>query len=146
MSHGNSNRPVRTGQSSHQDPAANLPPAIANGIFDVLTAFAAGPQQDGRGQEAAVRIYGEAVAGFDPAVAEHAIGWLKLHNPRNPFRPTPQDVYETCEKLTQEWRERVLRHFTVKGSAPWGPVRTNAMGWPQSSHGVPSRLRRGAHP
>jgi hypothetical protein len=114
--------PVARGRALTRTSAANLPPAIANGILDVLTAFAAGPQQADADKKRLVRIYEEAVVGLEAAVAEHAIGWLKLHNPRNPFRPTPQDVYETCEKLAKEWRQRVLHHFVGRGStsAPWG--------------------------
>lgn len=100
--------------------AANLPVPIANGIFDLLTAFAAGPQQEDADKKRLVRIYGEAVAGLEVAVATHAIGWLKLNNPRNPFRPTPQDVYETCQKIIEEWRTRVLHHFTVWDAGKWG--------------------------
>ena len=100
--------------------AANLPPAIANGIFDLLTAFAAGPQQADADKKRLVRIYGEAVASFEAPVAEHAIGWLKLHNRRNPFRPTPQDVYETCEKLVKEWRSRIIGYYLGEGGPAWG--------------------------
>lgn len=98
--------------------AANLPPAISNGVVDLLTAFAAGPQQEDADKKRLLRIYGEAIAGLDGAVADYAIRWLKLHNPRNPFRPTPQDVYETAEKVEKEWRKRVLAHFF--GAVTWG--------------------------
>jgi hypothetical protein len=110
--------PFTRGRAVTRVSPANLPPAIANGIFDVLTAFAAGPQQEDADKKRLVRIYAEAVESFEAAVAEHAIGWLKLHNPRNPFRPTPQDVYETCEKLVKEWRSRIIGNFL--GDGRWG--------------------------
>lgn len=105
--------------------ATNLPSAIAGGIADLLTAFAAGSQQDDSDKRRLMRLYGEAIADHDAAVAEHALGWLKLHNPRNPFRPTPQDVFETCEKLAKEWRERVLNRFFGVPEPTWGKPETS---------------------
>ena len=110
--------PVARGRALIRTSAANLPPAIANGILDVLTAFAAGPHQADADKKRLVRVYGEAVTEFPPAVSEYALRWLKLHNPRNPFRPTPQDVYETCEKLVKEWRSRIIGYFL--GDGRWG--------------------------
>lgn len=102
---------------------AHLPAPISNGIFDLLTAFAAGPQQEDADKKRLVRIYSESVAVFPPAVSEYALRWLKLHNPRNPFRPTPQDVYEACEGAQRYWRDRVVAHFTSPEPAharwPW---------------------------
>ena len=98
--------------------SANLPATISNGIVDLLTAFAAA-QQEEADRKRLLRIYGEAVAGFDPAVAEYALRWLKLHNPRNPFRPTPQDVYEACEAALKNWRTRISAYFTSPGDGFW---------------------------
>src|SRR4051812_42129609 len=86
--------------------AGNLPSEIANGIFDLLTAFATGARQEDAEKMRLLRIYGESIAGYDVAIALHALGWLLLHNPRNPYRPTPQDVHETCQNLIKEWRKR----------------------------------------
>ncbi len=102
--------------------ASNLPAPILSGIADLLTAFAAGPHQDDGDRKRVLRIYGEAVSEFPAAVSEYALRWLKLHNPRNPFRPTPQDVYEACDATLTTWRERVVTHFTSIDSkhACWG--------------------------
>lgn len=97
--------------------SGNLPAPIKSGILDLLTAFAGAAQED-TDKVRLLRVYGEAVAGLNGYVADYAIRWLKLHNPRNPFRPTPQDVYETAAKVKQVWRSRVIRHFTE--TSTWG--------------------------
>jgi hypothetical protein len=102
--------PFARGRALTRNSATNLPPAIADGIFDVLTAFA-GPQQEDADKKRLVRIYCEAVREFPPAVSEYALRWLKLHNPRNPFRPTPQDVYEACKTAMGRWQDRVVAYF-----------------------------------
>jgi hypothetical protein len=131
--------PFARGRALARVSAANLPPAIASGIFDVLTAFPAGPKLEDADKKRLVRIYCEAVTEFPPAVSECALRWLKLHNPRNPFRPTPQDVYEACKTAMGRWQDRVVAYFAsakpehshwpwqdyshyVKGcGAEWGP-------------------------
>lgn len=109
-------------QSVAKVSAANLPLPISSGIFDLLAAFAAGPNQDDADKKRLLRIYAEAVAGFPAAVAERAIRRLKLRNPRNPFRPTPQDVFEACEWTAKVWRDRVLAYFTSRDPkyTTWG--------------------------
>ena len=104
--------------------SGNLPAPIKNGIIDILTAFAGASQEDNDKQRL-LRIYGEAVAGLDGHAAGYALQWLKLNNPRNPFRPTPQDVYECADRVMKVWRERVVGHFY--GTVKWGQTESHLM-------------------
>ena len=103
--------------------AVALPAAISSGILDLWVSFVS-QGQDPDDKKRALRVYGEAVAGFDPAIAEFAINWLKLHNPRNPYRPTAQDVHEHCRRLERSWRNAVEKF--LKGE-PWRCI-TQGMG------------------
>lgn len=95
--------------------SANLPNTVSNGILDILSSFSAQNQED-TDKRRLLRVFGEAVCGFDTAVVDSAINWLKKHNPRNPWRPSPQDLYETCEATRKLWCDRVVNYFT--GSEP----------------------------
>lgn len=102
--------------------SGNLPAPIKAGIMDLLTAFGGVTHEDAD-KVRLMRLYGEAIGGMNGAAANYAICWLKFHNPRNPFRPTPQDVYETVERVERTWRERVIGHFTStqdKRYTEWG--------------------------
>jgi hypothetical protein len=102
-----------------------LPPSVAGGIEDLMVAFAA-PTRDDEDTRRLLRIYVEAVSQFDVAIAESALRDLKFHNPRNPFRPTPQDVFEACEATAKKWSFAVEFYFLgdddwrsdLLGSAP----------------------------
>ncbi len=108
--------PFKSRRTEVTPAAINLPPAVKEGLKDLLVCFASQPQGDDDKVRLA-RNYGEAVSGFDPVVAAEAIGRLKLHNPRNPFRPSPQDVYECCCLIMKTWQDSVVSHF-IRG-VPW---------------------------
>jgi hypothetical protein len=102
----------------------SVPMTVREGIKDLLCAFRTGPQQEREDQVRDLRIYTEAVEGFERVVAEEALRHLRFHNPNNPFRATPQDLYEACVKKRGEWRQRVVDHYLGGGKweHEWGPL------------------------
>jgi hypothetical protein len=103
-----------------------LPASIAGGIMDLM-AFAAQAKGDDDTRHQ-IRLYAEAVLQFDAAVAEAALRHLKWHNPRNPFRPSHQDVFEACEATAKKWSLAIEFYFLSDndwrsdlGSAPLTP-------------------------
>lgn len=93
---------------------ASLPAVVSDAIVDILITFSAGNQDD-TDKKRVVRVYQSAVADFHSAVAEAGIAWIMRHNPRNPFRPTAQDVYEACEMIAAFWKQRVIQFFFEDG-------------------------------
>src|SRR5262249_20261307 len=88
----------------------SVPKTISEGILDVMTAFAAKDEAD-TDKMRLMRVYVEAAEGFDESVVAATLRHLKFHNPRNPWRPTPQDVYERCKKTVGAWEHKVTEHF-----------------------------------
>jgi hypothetical protein len=106
--------PARVPNTSSANQQIAAPTVIFAGIRDLMLAFASGPSTSDGDMKHLLSIYAEAVFGFDPAVADCALKHLKFNNPRNPFRPTPQDVREVCQRVMREWRKLVLRYFTER--------------------------------
>ena len=96
-----------------------LPKAVDNGLKDLMIGFAA-PAQVDDDKVRLVRLYHEAISDFDPAIAAAAIRRLKFHNPRNPFRPSPQDLFECCNKVQNAWNRAVAAYFL--DDCRWGEV------------------------
>ena len=53
--------------------------------------------------------------GFEPCIASYVLKTLRFHNPRNPFPPTVQDVYELCVKTRKGWGTSI-ETFYLSGS------------------------------
>lgn len=99
--------------------AADIHRAIVRNITALEIAFPAGRSgdQDERDMRAAIVV--EAIAETDPAIALYVLKTLRLHNSRNPFPPTPQDVFEHCRTTTVVLRLAAL-NVATKGSS-WQP-------------------------
>src|SRR5204863_9812650 len=69
----------------------SVPKSISEGILGLMTVFAAKDEADAD-KKRLMRVYVEAIEGFDESVVAATLRYLKFHNPRNPWRPTPQDV------------------------------------------------------
>lgn len=93
---------------------SNLPIPIKDSVYDLLATFSAGNQDD-TDRQRIVRVYFQSIAEFHPAVAAAGIAWVMGHNPRNPFRPTAQDVAEACEMIAEFWKQRVMQFFFENG-------------------------------
>jgi hypothetical protein len=107
-------------QSARNAPAAAIAtpsvPALVSGIRDLLISFASQAQGDTDARRL-LEIYVEATKHVHRVVAEEAVQSLRFDNPRNPYRPSPQDVYERCKKIDRDWCEQTWRYF-LKGH-PW---------------------------
>lgn len=93
---------------------ASLPAVVSDGIVNLLSTFSAGNQND-TDKTRIVRVYQYAVSEFHPAIAEAGVAWIMRHNPRNPFRPTAQDVSEACDMVAAFWKQRVIQFFFENG-------------------------------
>ncbi len=97
------------------DSRMSVPKPVVAGIRDVMLAFPAGAVTTAEDKKRLAQIYAEATDGFSEAVAGFAVTWLRLHNPRNPFPPTPQDLRELCREAHATWGARVTLHFFGNG-------------------------------
>jgi hypothetical protein len=104
---------------------AALPPAVKGRISDLMVAFATA-SNGGVEKRQLLRLYAEVADSFPEAIVVTALDWLKFHNPRNPFHPTPQDVHETCVKVRESWRSRVTAYFGA--GAEWPQRETDWQG------------------
>jgi hypothetical protein len=80
--------------------AQNLPRSIRDGIRNLLIAFPAGKPADPSDMVPMISIYAAMVDSFPLAAVERALVELLSNNPRNPFPPTAQDVYERLKSIT----------------------------------------------
>jgi hypothetical protein len=74
----------------------------------------------------------EAVAPYDQEIRMEAIARLRFHNPRNPLRPTHQDLREACGKVRREFDRVVVEYFSTN-YGEGGPDRK----WPANMGGPP---------
>lgn len=100
-----------SGMLTPVDGKVSLPKPIASGILDLVAAFPAGAVPAADEKARLMRVYAKATDEYPEAVAVFALEWLQFHNPRNPFPPTPQDVYEMCAEVSRTWRHRVIKQF-----------------------------------
>lgn len=96
----------------------NLPPSIMGGIADLFIAFDAGRKVADADGIRKLQICAEALAGFEISVAEYVLKRMRTFNPRNPFPPTAQDLYEECVRIRKLWCDRIID--TMIGGNKWG--------------------------
>jgi hypothetical protein len=89
--------------------------AVRSAINDITIAFSAGGQRSEHEMRRSLELYEKAVIGFDRRLVAEVLNWLLLHNPRNPFAPTPQDLFEACNRLDDKWRMKTLGKFGLGG-------------------------------
>ncbi|PPC84975.1 MAG: hypothetical protein CTY31_12300 [Hyphomicrobium sp.] len=99
--------------------------AIAANIVALEIAFPAGRSRDKDERDVSAAIYMQAISGIEPAIVVHVLKALRYHNPRNPFPPTPQDVYESSNKTVGALRSAVLTYGSINYQ------------WPPSSNELP---------
>lgn len=98
----------------------NMPPAIMGGITDLFIAFDAGKKASDDDETRKIQICAEVLMGFEISVVEYVLKRMRRFNPRNPFPPTAQDLYQECVRVRKLWGSRVLRYF-VEGEE-WGSL------------------------
>lgn len=128
--------------SAEQSSSTVVSRTIRTGIQDLLIAFpAASGGQAPQDRVRSLQIYASACADFEPFVAERALQKLLFHNPRNPFPPTAQDLFESCKEIENEFRLAVLEFYLGKGA--WHPPASPShLGFPPGDTHcvVPERL------
>lgn len=77
-------------------PAHKVSTPVRAAISDLLQAFAVAAKRDTDREIVMRRLYVEAITGFADDVVLRVLRHLVLHNPRNPFHPTAQDIREAC--------------------------------------------------
>lgn len=109
----------------------SAPAKIVSGIRDLMIAYpAGGSDASADDKKRLLQLYAKATEGFHEAVAAFALDWLMFHNPRNPFRPTPQDVREMCQQVKSTWSSRVIAQFlggNYSDRFAWGRSSTDAI-------------------
>ena len=98
---------------------SSLPASIKTGLQDLMVAFPAGAQQGVADKRRLAQIYCEACGGHSRFIVEQSLKHLRFHNPRNPFAPTPQDVFELCNTMQKEWEATIGRYY-FRGNI-WAP-------------------------
>ncbi len=88
-----------------------LPPAVAESLHGSLAAFAVQRNLSDFDRAANLRSYRRAMVGFHPQLVISALDHLLLHNPRNPFPFTAQDLFERLEFEKSCWSGLVLEEM-----------------------------------
>lgn len=107
-------------------PDAPLPDTVKAALHQSLAAFATSGQIAAEDRAANRMAYKIAMKGFHPILVTTALNHLMLHNPRNPFPFTAQDLYEALKSWQGKWRSAVRSYF-LEHNADWsytvgGPV------------------------
>lgn len=102
--------------------AITMPADVRKALIANLTAlelaFADGRKLDQAQSDMRVALWQEALDGIEPAIAIFVTRRMRLFNPRNPFAPTPQDLFEAAQATVRELRDAV-RVWVAEGR--WSP-------------------------
>ena len=96
-----------------------LPGPVVGAVRQLLLCYQTGGAANERDYDVVVSVYMEIVARFPPLVAEMAVKRLLVKNPRNPFRPSPQDVHDAMAKMMKSWEESVFSYLTTDSWIDW---------------------------
>lgn len=94
--------------------SAKPPREIANGILALPIAFPSGRSLDQGERDLLAMFCLEALEGFEVFIADLVLRRIRLFAPNNPFRPTPQDLKEYCDRTRNALRHAVW-HTAVCG-------------------------------
>lgn len=86
-----------------------LPAKIGTALHDSLAAFAAQRNVSDVDRAANLRSYVTAMEGFHEALILEVLRYMTLHNPRNPFPYTAQDLHERLKSRAETWIRLVCR-------------------------------------
>jgi hypothetical protein len=101
---------------------AKLPAPVVDGIQRFLQGFETGKTPDSADFRYMVAAYVEVAKAHEPELVLAMARSMLFDNPRNPFRPTPQDVHERCLRIKKGWRQDIERWLTGgQGSSPFEP-------------------------
>src|SRR5204863_9379828 len=84
------------------------------GIQDLLVAYPPHPGEEGLDRVRLARIWARETAAFEEEIVIETFHDLLINNPRNPFRPSVQDIVTRCRSVRAEWCSRVRRYFLAE--------------------------------
>lgn len=96
---------------------AAVPREIEDGILAIPVAFPAHRSQDEGERNLGARLRLEAFEGFEVFIAAFVLKRVRLRNPRHPFPPNGQDLFELAEKTRKVLRRGVSG--TCLGGEKW---------------------------
>src|SRR5690349_20018765 len=112
---------TRTGTAIAAIGPSSVPVQVTNAIRDLMVSFAS-QVQDTADSRRLFEIFVEATKHVHRAVAEEAVKSLLFDNPRNPYRPSPQDVYERCNKINSRWAGTVRNYYFLEPGSDRFPL------------------------
>src|SRR5262245_31906086 len=119
-------------------------PTVREGIHDILVACPPHPGEDGVDRVRLARIWARETAEFEPEIVTEALHNLLIDNPRNPFRPSVEDIVKRCRSIRRQWGDRITRYYRAQSdavSSAWGENLTAAV-----LRAELERLSRDKHP
>jgi len=72
------------------------------------------PGEDNADRIRLVRIWARETAEFKPEVVVDAFHELLTNNPRNPFRPSVQDIVARCKHVRAQWEDRARKYYLAE--------------------------------
>lgn len=100
----------------------SIPASIKDGVLELYHAFADPGQKDDMGKAFTMKSYIRAIEGRHQFLVLWCLEHLVLHNPRNPFRPSAQDVHEFIGKTAGRWDRAIEEYYledTFRQHAKW---------------------------
>lgn len=89
----------------------SIPAPIKEGLQELYAAFADAGRKEDIDKAFTMKGYLRAIVGEDSRIVLWCLEHLILHNPRNPFRPTAQDLHELIKKQNTRVADDVLRRY-----------------------------------
>ena len=96
----------------------SIAPIVKRRVDQLLVSFASPAQETHEERVLLVRTWAEKTAEFETEVVSQALDSLLSDNPRNPWRPTPQDIVERCRKVRRTWLDRAADWYCGEGQDP----------------------------
>jgi hypothetical protein len=86
-------------------------PAVREAMQDLIVAFPPNPGEQAADRVRLLKILARETSHFEQEIVSEALRDLLTSNPRNPFRPSPQDIVQRCRCVREEWSERVRQYY-----------------------------------
>jgi len=88
-----------------------LVPAVGEAMYDLLVTCPPHPGEVDTDRVRVTRVWARETHEFEPEIVAEAFHSLLTRNPRNPFRPSVQDIVERCRSIRKEWVRSVEQFF-----------------------------------
>jgi hypothetical protein len=88
------------------------PPIVQEAMLDLLVACPPPAGEQSPDRVRLLRIWARETSKFLPEIVAEAAETLLTDNPRNPFRPSPQDLVERCHKIQRRHSDLIDRYYS----------------------------------